>query len=418
MRLSAVSDQPILRSVGAGSTSAGLAKRRERPGCHPVFQNIGAVSAAQAEVLCSVAGRWTYSKPGSGICVLRPRPSVIANADSFGAGDGTQPHHHDRSWFLPPRLNDDCSPIGRRGAILLARARRTAGLEHELPRRSPRRECRRARPLRAGGTAARIGDASTRTLRRPASTAYLPAGAAVSPRRARRRRNRGDAEPATSSSASSRLAHRKAAAAVLALIGTGVLLFVMLGGHGTPRTVDLSKSTAVDPVGRAVPIDQAFTATIATIRPKLHALARAVHPAHRAAQPRHRPARSEQRRHARAHRSHRHTAATAPARTVAHSSPPATAAPQQQTTPPAPAAASSTYTPASTAGSASNTSTPSQTSSSSSSSQTTAPSTNRPAGPTHSDPLGGYRWWRPAHAMRPSTSRLPMRARSPRCSPG
>jgi hypothetical protein len=53
--------------MGARST-IGLAQRRERPGCHPVFQNIGAVSADQNPLVFSVPGRWTDPNPGSRVC--------------------------------------------------------------------------------------------------------------------------------------------------------------------------------------------------------------------------------------------------------------------------------------------------------------------------------------------------------------
>ena len=56
-----------------------LVAKRERPGGHPVFQNIGAVSAAKDSLRCSLPGGWTDSKPGSLVYALRLLMSVIAS---------------------------------------------------------------------------------------------------------------------------------------------------------------------------------------------------------------------------------------------------------------------------------------------------------------------------------------------------
>ena len=56
-----------------------LVVRRERPGGHPVFQNIGAFSAAQDCLRCSLPGGWTDSKPASRVYALRLLLSVIAS---------------------------------------------------------------------------------------------------------------------------------------------------------------------------------------------------------------------------------------------------------------------------------------------------------------------------------------------------
>jgi hypothetical protein len=69
-------------------------RRRERPGGNPVFQNIGAVSAAKESVRCSVAGRWTDAKPSWGVYVPNACLSVIASPPPAGAGDGLQPQAH------------------------------------------------------------------------------------------------------------------------------------------------------------------------------------------------------------------------------------------------------------------------------------------------------------------------------------
>jgi hypothetical protein len=72
-------------------TSRRRARERERPGCRPVFQNIGAHSADQESPAHSVSGCWTDSKPGSSVCVLARCMSAIASVPVPGAGDGLQP---------------------------------------------------------------------------------------------------------------------------------------------------------------------------------------------------------------------------------------------------------------------------------------------------------------------------------------
>ena len=65
--------------------------RRERPGGNPVFQNIGASSAAPNLLRCSLPGRWTDSTPGPGVCAHSRCLNFIASVPSSGAGDGLQP---------------------------------------------------------------------------------------------------------------------------------------------------------------------------------------------------------------------------------------------------------------------------------------------------------------------------------------
>jgi hypothetical protein len=103
MRLTGGPPPGGLRAVGAGSTSAGLVLKRERPGGNPVFQNIGAVSAAQANLDSDriVPGRWTDAKPGTAVCALGSRLSVVASTCHVGAGDGPQPHHNPSRHLRP-----------------------------------------------------------------------------------------------------------------------------------------------------------------------------------------------------------------------------------------------------------------------------------------------------------------------------
>jgi chromosome partitioning protein len=62
-----------------GTRPTTLVVKRERPGGHPVFQNIGAVSAAKDSLRCSLPGGWTDSKPCSLVYALRLLMSVIAS---------------------------------------------------------------------------------------------------------------------------------------------------------------------------------------------------------------------------------------------------------------------------------------------------------------------------------------------------
>jgi hypothetical protein len=69
--------RPNSREQGPRPTT--LVVKRERPGGNPVFQNIGAVSAAKDFLRCSLPGGWTDSKPGSRVYALRLLMSVIAS---------------------------------------------------------------------------------------------------------------------------------------------------------------------------------------------------------------------------------------------------------------------------------------------------------------------------------------------------
>jgi hypothetical protein len=68
----------------------------ERPGGHPVFQCIGAVSAERF-LLRSLPRLWTDFTPVSMVCACRLDLSVIASSPClWGAGDGIQPHSNSR----------------------------------------------------------------------------------------------------------------------------------------------------------------------------------------------------------------------------------------------------------------------------------------------------------------------------------
>jgi hypothetical protein len=97
MLLFALSRRSVLRSTSAWSTNRRLVERRERPGWHPVFQNIGVVSADQISVTRIVPERWTDSKPGSRVCAMRCRLSVVASIGYVDVGDGTHASHTRRS---------------------------------------------------------------------------------------------------------------------------------------------------------------------------------------------------------------------------------------------------------------------------------------------------------------------------------
>ena len=92
---SVVITRPSGHYQGARSrpTSQHAARRRERPGGHPVFQKIGADSAEQELLRCSLAGRWTDSDPAAVLCAPHSCPSSIASTPLTDAGDGVQPQH-------------------------------------------------------------------------------------------------------------------------------------------------------------------------------------------------------------------------------------------------------------------------------------------------------------------------------------
>jgi hypothetical protein len=79
-------------------------RERERPGCNPVFQNIGAYSAAPRISPRSVAGGWTDSNPASRVCVLSRCRSAIASVPMPDAGDGLRPPQKD----TPPNSRRGC----------------------------------------------------------------------------------------------------------------------------------------------------------------------------------------------------------------------------------------------------------------------------------------------------------------------
>ena len=81
MQVSVVSRRSVERAAGARSTNSLRAQERERPGRNPVFQNIGAVSAEQMPVTHILPERWTDPKPGSRVCAVHCRLSVVASAD-------------------------------------------------------------------------------------------------------------------------------------------------------------------------------------------------------------------------------------------------------------------------------------------------------------------------------------------------
>jgi hypothetical protein len=82
---------PRPRSGGVCSRPTSRARRRERPGGNPVFQNIGANSAAPKLLHRSLPGSWTDSKPGLRFCARTQWLSSVASVPSSGAGDGLQP---------------------------------------------------------------------------------------------------------------------------------------------------------------------------------------------------------------------------------------------------------------------------------------------------------------------------------------
>jgi hypothetical protein len=97
--------------------TTGPSRKRERPGCRPVSQHIGAVSAEQKPVSRSVRRLGTESKPTTGICVLVLGLNVTASARATGVGDGLQPQH-------PPRARPACArSVYRRHGVLSAEAR-------------------------------------------------------------------------------------------------------------------------------------------------------------------------------------------------------------------------------------------------------------------------------------------------------
>src|SRR5436190_9044080 len=83
--------QQRANSRDQGPRPTRLVAKRERPGGHPVFQNIGAGGAAKDFLRCSLPGGWTDSRPDSWIYALCPLLSVIASTPPpMGARDGTQ----------------------------------------------------------------------------------------------------------------------------------------------------------------------------------------------------------------------------------------------------------------------------------------------------------------------------------------
>jgi hypothetical protein len=93
MRLAALSCRSVDHATRPWSTTRLLAQRRERPGCNPVFQNIGVVSAEQDQLVRIVPEPWTDSKPGPMVCALRCLRSVVASVNRVGVGDGTHANH-------------------------------------------------------------------------------------------------------------------------------------------------------------------------------------------------------------------------------------------------------------------------------------------------------------------------------------
>jgi hypothetical protein len=93
MRPLLVSRRSAECAAGARSTSSHLTRKRERPGGHPVFHNIGAVGAEQISVTRIVPRRWTDSHPGTGVCAVCRAVSVAASAVESGVGDGTHVKH-------------------------------------------------------------------------------------------------------------------------------------------------------------------------------------------------------------------------------------------------------------------------------------------------------------------------------------
>jgi hypothetical protein len=74
-----------------GAHQPASSSETRRPGCNPVFQNIGARSAARSPVRRSVPGLWTDSKPATRLCAPASRLSPIASTLPGGANDGFQP---------------------------------------------------------------------------------------------------------------------------------------------------------------------------------------------------------------------------------------------------------------------------------------------------------------------------------------
>src|ERR1700722_15946751 len=96
-------------------------QKRERPGCNPVFQNIGAYSAERNLLRCSVAGLWTDSEPAASVCVRDLRLSSIASTPPADAGDGFQPQALlPQPWRLLHSCCRDCSAyaLGRRSRAM------------------------------------------------------------------------------------------------------------------------------------------------------------------------------------------------------------------------------------------------------------------------------------------------------------
>lgn len=78
----------------ARPTTWTCARKRERPGCNPVFLNTGADCANQDLWHRSLPGLWTDSKPAMGVCAPGWSPRSIASTlVGRSAGDGLQPSH-------------------------------------------------------------------------------------------------------------------------------------------------------------------------------------------------------------------------------------------------------------------------------------------------------------------------------------
>ena len=93
MPLRLVPGLPPPPRASQGPTSRKDARERERPGSHPVFQNIGAHNAEQIVAARSVPRCWTDSRTGRLLCAFSCGVSAIASVSVVGAGDGLQPPH-------------------------------------------------------------------------------------------------------------------------------------------------------------------------------------------------------------------------------------------------------------------------------------------------------------------------------------
>jgi len=85
---------PTRMACPRATRPSGLSRKRERPGCRPVSQNIGACGAALELAPRSVRRCWTESRPAARTCALPLWLIATASARFAGVGDGIPPHQN------------------------------------------------------------------------------------------------------------------------------------------------------------------------------------------------------------------------------------------------------------------------------------------------------------------------------------